>query len=59
MNTSKLIAAAVIRLSLVAGAAWAGQGASASHLAADAHRTIGHTAQPEPMLASIAQLLAQ
>ena len=59
MNTPKLIAAALIRMLLVAGAAWAGQGASASHLAADAHRTIGHTAQPEPILASIAQLIAQ
>ena len=42
MKTPKLIAAAVIRLSLVAGAAWAGQdgGANSPRLAADAHGVV-------------------
>ena len=46
MNTSKLIAAAVIRLSLVAGAAMAGQdGAKSQHLAADTQGVIGQSVQ--------------
>lgn len=60
MKTLSLIVGATIRLSLLTGAALAGQtDAKSLYVVADAQLTIGQTAQPEPFVASIAQLFAQ
>ena len=60
MKTSSLIVGATIRLSLLAGAALASPSdAKSLYVVADAQLTIGQTAQPEPIMASIVQLLAQ